>query len=711
MAWTSGVNVLDSIVQDYLLRRGFNNTLKSLETEIKQDKGFQADKLLQHLLSFISNHDIDGLLNYWKHLERKIFSLLEQSQHQTVKKVELNLYRLYLVTCVQNGKMKECHEFFEKLTPELQSLPEWREWFTLPYIKNPEITKPFTVYFTKQWAETFTLSLFNFLGIVLSNLNPPRLVEILEKNSKSKAKASARPTPSYVKALGVPGSLHTAPQTVEPQEKRKLPFSTKKLSLGISKSNNQPKEPHQQAPKQQEPEPSSSVNVVESRLNSRAKKSSGYQIKRKELFGDLTSTKEYKKVENFENRSSPKQESIYNGNKIQVSQQTNASPKNETRSITDKSPLSSVVNQSPKNRSTNTTPSTALVSNGGMTVKQHPSRPNPTLTLKSTETYQEHHSAIVQCRFNPTTGIAASCDNDGIVKLWQNSPITTISSLIAKSHFQSIEWAKSSPNLLLLGATNGMLRVYDANTKQTMYDTYLNGDSKLINQIKCQPYSNKLALSCINDEQSMYNAPAKMQIWSLSESKLSLDVTISSSNVTCICFNDSGSILASGDTEGNVTVSSSGNFKVITTKKIHAGPVNTIRFAEDGKHLYTIGSDGKLRCWNILTRDGIVTFPIHPMAAGPFEVSGFSGYKQTHQPRGGQLFDLYASHVVTCDKKTPVIYRTDIQTSALDKALTLDAHRAPVLCVDYVSSKTDTFCLSGSMDGHLHLSRIDTQEK
>ena len=75
---------------------------------------FQAEKILQQILAYVSSYDLDSLRAYWNHLDSRIFSRFEQPQMVTVKKMEYNLYKFYLVTCAQNGKKKELLEFFEK---------------------------------------------------------------------------------------------------------------------------------------------------------------------------------------------------------------------------------------------------------------------------------------------------------------------------------------------------------------------------------------------------------------------------------------------------------------------------------------------------------------------------------------------------------------------------------------------------------------------
>ena len=69
---------------------------------------------MHQLLSYINICDIDSLRSYWNHLESRIFSRFEQQHLSTVKRMEFNLYKFYLVNCMQNGKRKECFDFFEK---------------------------------------------------------------------------------------------------------------------------------------------------------------------------------------------------------------------------------------------------------------------------------------------------------------------------------------------------------------------------------------------------------------------------------------------------------------------------------------------------------------------------------------------------------------------------------------------------------------------
>jgi hypothetical protein len=154
-------------------------------------------------------YDLDGLLDLWAFLDARFFSHLDADFAQVVNKLRLSLQRLYLVNAMQNkqpskvrwhSRLNSCAhllrtclpithppahaykavEFFEKysdtLVPRDQDYNEWRIWFSLPFLKNPESDPQFELYFSPQWLENFTISLKNFLSLIFQNMPMPKLL-------------------------------------------------------------------------------------------------------------------------------------------------------------------------------------------------------------------------------------------------------------------------------------------------------------------------------------------------------------------------------------------------------------------------------------------------------------------------------------------------------------------------------------------------------
>ncbi|RHZ88203.1 hypothetical protein Glove_25g53 [Diversispora epigaea] len=174
----NSVQQIDELVKEYLLFRGFSNTFRSFEQECRndRDRGFQAEKIIDELYSFITKSDINGLLDYWKYLNQRYFSRLDARFLGCVKKFETCLLRYYLVYAIQQKREDIVFEFFKTFGTELSGNAEWSKWFGLPFSKNPAADPNFEAYFTKQWLETLTVSLHNFLNTILQNMPRPSLL-------------------------------------------------------------------------------------------------------------------------------------------------------------------------------------------------------------------------------------------------------------------------------------------------------------------------------------------------------------------------------------------------------------------------------------------------------------------------------------------------------------------------------------------------------
>lgn len=73
------IQFVDELVREYLLFRGFTSTVKAFDNDLKadKDKGFRVDKIIEQILHYINVSDLNGLKEYWLHLDSLVFSKLE----------------------------------------------------------------------------------------------------------------------------------------------------------------------------------------------------------------------------------------------------------------------------------------------------------------------------------------------------------------------------------------------------------------------------------------------------------------------------------------------------------------------------------------------------------------------------------------------------------------------------------------------------------
>ena len=143
-------------------------------------------RVVEQILSMIAAHDLQGLRDLWQHLNSRLFRRLDPTQTGAVGRLEAGVLKMYVVNCVQNKNPEKVREFFEKMSGELQGQPDWKEWFALPFLPNPETNPAFVNYFSRHWQDSFMLSLHNFLAIVFASLPPPKLADYHATSSKIK---------------------------------------------------------------------------------------------------------------------------------------------------------------------------------------------------------------------------------------------------------------------------------------------------------------------------------------------------------------------------------------------------------------------------------------------------------------------------------------------------------------------------------------------
>ncbi|GAB0088290.1 WD repeat-containing protein 91 [Sergentomyia squamirostris] len=172
------VQYVDGLIREYMLFRGFSNSLKAFDNELKSDKdrSFRVDKIIDKITHCINIQDLNGLREIWTHLDGFLFTKLEHSYTVAVKKLEFGILKLYLVTAFSANKFDKVTEFFAKLSSELQNQAEWKEWFLFSFCKNPEENPVFGVCFTKQWQDTLIISLHNFLATIFQCMPQPTLI-------------------------------------------------------------------------------------------------------------------------------------------------------------------------------------------------------------------------------------------------------------------------------------------------------------------------------------------------------------------------------------------------------------------------------------------------------------------------------------------------------------------------------------------------------
>lgn len=748
----SAVERTDELVREYLLYREFTSTLKALDAEMKADKekGCRVDKIVEHLQHLVQAFDLNGLREYWSYLDRRLFRRLEDTYRHTVNKLKTSLYRYYLVHTVQSNRIEKTQEFFQKLALELQNQPEWKEWFVLPYIPNPDQNQVFATYFSKQWAETFLVSLHNFLSVLFQCMPVPVLLsfdeevqrrcQLQEENealwqklfamqaeprTKKEEEMIHHKLPYYVQNMDRLGDseldLMSSQRTSSP-----MPSQTKAgsfLSMLLPQSKKLPvKGSMHSTPLQQSQTPASS-GKKDSINNQAAKGKDGTAVRDGKISSSTTAD-----LSTGQQRQKKVQDLERDPGMVQQRQRKVLDYGKERKEL-----LSKQTAQGVEKKTEGSSAEIDIPSSPEMPIDQldSPSKlekcrldggsEQPFIVL-SQEEYAEHHSSIMHCRVDCSGRRVASLDVDGVVKVWTFNPtMQTKATIMSKSQLISLEWATKPDRLLLLGSGVGTVRLYDTDAKKSLYELTIDESYPRILSLACSPDGTSfvcssaapsIKLATVPDigEKGVNLVPGNLLLWDTKTMKQQHQFSLDPEPIAinCTAFSHNGNLLVSGAADGIIRLFDMQRYDCAMSWQAHSGEVYSVEFSYDENSVYSIGEDGKFIQWNI-HKSGVKVSEcaVQLDAIGPFVLSGYSGYKQVQVPHGRLFaFDSEGHCVLTCSSTGGIIHKLTNTERAMEPCLSLGGHRAPVVTVDWCTAMDCGTCLTASMDGRIKLTTL-----
>ncbi|MEE6477818.1 hypothetical protein FKM82_011640 [Ascaphus truei] len=736
---TSAVERTDELVREYLTFRGFTNTLKYFEADIKVDKekGFRVDRIVEQLLQFIHGYDLGGLLEYWGYLERRLFSRLEDVYRPTVHKLKTSLFRYYLVYTVQTSRTDKAHDFFQKQATELQNQTEWKEWFALPFLPAPDQNPAFATYFSRQWADTFTVSLHNFLSVLFQCMPVPtilnfdiecqRIFHVQEENETLRQKAETHRVrkeeddgplihhklPHYVSNMDRLGDSEL--NMVSNQRNAGLAVQSQRGSGFLSSLLPQSKKVPSRASPSTVSSPTQSVGslpIKKEAVNSQVQKTKDVPSVTKEAKGVPSVQSESSMVQQRQRRLKERKELLSKTASLSIENKMESS---------DAGP-----DLRPENQADQVDAQTRGPRSSGPGGGEKPEQP---FIVLSQDEYGEHHSSIMHCRVDCSGRRVASLDVDGVIKVWSIDAIMqTKASAISKSPLLSLEWAPKRDRLLLLGSGVGTVRLYDTEAKKNLCEIGIVEEMPRILSLACSPSGASFVCSAAaaNSPSHMDTAlpdfvengsnqvPGKLLLWDTKTMKQQLQFSLEPEPIAinCTAFNHNGNLLVTGAADGFIRLFDMQQHQCAMSWKAHKGEVYSVDFSSDENAVYSIGEDGKFIQWNIhKSGQKVSEYSLPPDATGPFVLSGYSGYKQVQFPRGRLFaFDSEGNYMLTCSNTGGVIYKLNSDGSTLETCLSLGGHRAPVVTVDWSTAVQCGTCLTASMDGKIRLTTLLAQK-
>ncbi|XP_073032338.1 uncharacterized protein [Primulina eburnea] len=203
------------------------------------------------------------------------------------------------------------------------------------------------------------------------------------------------------------------------------------------------------------------------------------------------------------------------------------------------------------------------------------------------DTFLGHTSPISCCRFSASGDNIASASIDGTVRIWtyaSSAPTSRNATIYCGAEIMSLEWDCKSDRLLLIGTSNGGIKVWNIDAKRVVCD---------LNSTEAYPrqgtgYVNRLGFASL----TVWN----MRTW---KSMAVLPLGKDPPAITSLSFNHNGKLLAAAATDGMIHMFDMSAGQQVTGWPAHDCAINSILFGPDETSIFSFGTDGNIFEWSL----------------------------------------------------------------------------------------------------------------
>ncbi|TYH98127.1 hypothetical protein ES332_A12G287900v1 [Gossypium tomentosum] len=543
----------EELVREFLVFRGFTNTLQAFETERCTDIGkmFQVYKILDLIFTvYIPKFHAEKLVGLFSFFKQCFSSWSETTMLDTFSKLEGSVLRCYIVHALQSGRKDKVVEFFGMNGNDLLLKgSDWTAWFAIPYVKNPSIDPQFRVYFSKEWYEALRLSVRNFFSEIFNGT----LKISSEKNTISCLKKENKRLNQ--KLLQLQALL----------EEKEAQLGLSKRSMGAANSSFQ----------------SSGIDGENLRPSSSSE----------DICAPATS---------------------YLGRIPQSEECAAAEPTKFASARVESSSRQDSYSASSLHASSGGIDDTAqklygshFDENGREMLREEEF---PEVSVEFQETFLGHTSPITRCRFSASGNNIASASVDGSVRIWtydSSIPASRNATIYCGAEIMSLDWECKSDRLLLIGTADGGIKAWNVDAKRVVCDLNTTDAFPSVLDLKCSPVepifvsaasSRRLGSTSIDSL-----GYASLTVWNMKTWKAMTVLPLGEDPpaITSLCFNHNGKILAASATDGMIHMFDMSAGLQITGWPAHDSAISSLLFGPDETSIFSLGSDGKIFEWSL----------------------------------------------------------------------------------------------------------------
>nr|XP_023924939.1 WD repeat-containing protein 91 homolog [Quercus suber] len=557
------IQYAEELVREFLVFRGFTNTLQTFESELGTDigKGFQVDKILDLIFSvYVPKFQAEKLIGLLSFFKKCFSSASETVLIATLSKLEVSILRYYIAHAIQSGRRDKVVDLFEMNGNEfLQRGKDWTAWFAIPYIKNPNLDPEFRIYFSKEWYEALRLSVRNFFSEIFNGTRLPALLKIsAEKNTANRLRKD-------IKQLNIKLSQLQALLEEKEAQLGRLKCNASSLSdasTGQTKSSSSFM--HEEDPiiyrEIHEACAPATPQLAETVLDQ------DYVTGPSQVQSELTTSKL------FHDSTTSSNLDVGDGRTGDSSQMWQDGP---------------------------------CIENGReVRIEEE----FPEVKVDFQETFLGHTSPISRCRFSASGNNIASASIDGTVRIWtydSSTPASRNATIYCGAEIMSLDWECKSDRLLLIGTADGGIKAWNVDAKRVVCDLSTTEAFPSVLDLKCSPVEPIfVSAAASKGNGSSYNDNlgfASLTVWNMKTWKAVTVLPLGKDPpaITSLCFNHNGKILAASATDGMIHMFDMAAGLQITGWPAHDSAISSLLFGPDETSIFSLGSDGKIFEWSL----------------------------------------------------------------------------------------------------------------
>ncbi|XP_020574127.1 WD repeat-containing protein 91 homolog isoform X2 [Phalaenopsis equestris] len=557
----------EELVREFIVFRGFTNTLQVFERELATDVGrsFQVDKIIELVFSvYVPKYQADKLVSLLSFFKQCFSSSSDMGFISMLSKLELSILRYYIVHALQTGRQDKVVEFFaENGNYLLQRREEWLPWFAIPYLKSPSLDPQFRVYFSKDWFDALQLSFHNILSELFNGTRIPALLKIsTEKNTIKRLETD-------IKQLNQ--KLSQLQALLETKESEILRLRS--IAANVPEICNLQER-----------------NFIDSPSHATTLKDIDNNLLREGCHETTTSNDPHIGVRNFANGG----DSLISAN---TSQDLAVSKSNVSSMSVNR--LSSIDVETQDS-------SQMPVSEIRQEVLKEDELPE--VSVEFQETFLGHTNPICRCRFSASGTNVASASVDGTVRIWtygSSTPASKNATIYCGAEIMSLEWECRSDRLLLIGTADGGIKVWNVDAKRVVCDLNTTQEFPSVIDLKCSPVEPIFVSAAASRRHGFSRIDqmgfASLTVWNMKTWKAMATLPLGKDPpaITSLSFNHNGKILAASATDGMIHMFDMSACLQITGWPAHDSAVSSVLFGPDETSIFSLGSDGKIFEWSL----------------------------------------------------------------------------------------------------------------